>query len=43
MEISNLKIKTPVFLAPMAGVSDYPYRQLVRQMGVDLLYTEMVS
>jgi tRNA-dihydrouridine synthase B len=43
MEIANLKIEPPVFLAPMAGVSDYPYRQLVRQMGVELLYTEMVS
>lgn len=43
MKIEDLKIKTPVFLAPMAGVSDYPYRQLVREMGVELLYTEMVS
>lgn len=43
MEIANLKIEPPAFLAPMAGVSDYPYRQLVRQMGVELLYTEMVS
>lgn len=43
MKIGNLEIKTPVFLAPMAGVSDYPYRQLVRKMGLELLYTEMVS
>ncbi len=43
MKIDNLKIETPVFLAPMAGVSDYPYRQLIREMGVELLYTEMVS
>lgn len=43
MKISNLNISNPVFLAPMAGVSDYPYRQLVREMGVELLYTEMVS
>jgi len=43
MKFNNLEIKTPVFLAPMAGVSDYPYRQLVREMGVELLYTEMVS
>jgi len=43
MKISDLKIETPVFLAPMAGVSDYPYRQLIREMGVELLYTEMVS
>ncbi|MFP4021119.1 MAG: tRNA dihydrouridine synthase DusB [Halanaerobium sp.] len=43
MKIDNLNIETPVFLAPMAGVSDYPYRQLIREMGVELLYTEMVS
>lgn len=43
MEIADLKIETEVFLAPMAGVSDFPYRQLVREMGVELLYTEMVS
>ncbi|MFN2341193.1 MAG: tRNA dihydrouridine synthase DusB [Halanaerobium sp.] len=43
MKISNLEIEVPVFLAPMAGVSDYPYRQLIREMGVELLYTEMVS
>jgi len=43
MKIADLKIEPAVFLAPMAGVSDYPYRQLVREMGVELIYTEMVS
>lgn len=43
MQINDLKIETEVFLAPMAGVSDYPYRKLIREMGVELLYTEMVS
>jgi len=43
MKIGDLKIEVPVFLAPMAGVSDYPYRQLIREIGVELLYTEMVS
>ncbi len=43
MRFNNLEVEPPVFLAPMAGVSDYPYRQLVREMGVKLLYTEMVS
>lgn len=43
MKFGDLEIKTPVFLAPMAGVSDYPYRQIIREMGVELLYTEMVS
>ncbi|RCW52681.1 MULTISPECIES: tRNA dihydrouridine synthase DusB [Halanaerobium] len=43
MKINDLKIEPAVFLAPMAGVSDYPYRKLIREMGVELLYTEMVS
>ena len=43
MQIGNLIIENPVFLAPMAGISDYPYRQLIREMGGQLLYTEMVS
>ncbi|RQD69807.1 MAG: tRNA dihydrouridine synthase DusB [Halanaerobium sp. MSAO_Bac5] len=43
MKISDIEIEPAVFLAPMAGVSDYPYRQIVREMGVNLLYTEMVS
>ena len=33
----------PVLLAPMAGVTDLPYRALCRQMGCDFTYTEMVS
>lgn len=43
MKIGDLQIDNPVFLAPMAGVSDYPYRQIIRDMGCQLLYTEMVS
>lgn len=43
MEIANLEITNPVFLAPMAGVTDFPYRQIVRQMGCQLLFTEMIS
>lgn len=43
MQIGDIIITNPVFLAPMAGVTDYPYRQIVREMGCELLYTEMVS
>lgn len=39
-----LKIKKPVLaLAPMAGVSDSPFRQICRDEGADLVYSEMVS
>jgi len=32
-----------VFLAPMAGVTDLPYRVLAREFGADLVVSEMVS
>lgn len=43
MEIAGKQIKPPVAIAPMAGVTDYPYRQILREMGAELIYTEMVS
>ena len=43
MKIGNIDIEHPVFLAPMAGVTDLPYRILVKEMGCGLLYTEMIS
>ena len=33
----------PVFLAPMAGISDAPFRRLCREQGADGCVTEMVS
>lgn len=43
MRIGNLSFENPVFLAPMAGVTDMAYRILVREMGCPLVYSEMVS
>lgn len=43
MKIDQIKIETPILVAPMAGVTDYPYRRILRDMGAELLYTEMVS
>lgn len=43
MKIGNLEFDIPVFLAPMAGVTDIPYRILAREMGCPLVYSEMVS
>jgi len=43
MKINNKEIKPPIFVAPMAGVTDYPYRQILREMGAKLIYSEMVS
>ena len=43
MKIDQIKIENPILVAPMAGVTDYPYRRILRDMGAELLYTEMVS
>ncbi len=43
MKIGNLTIENNTALAPMAGVTDLAFRQLCREMGCGLLYTEMVS
>lgn len=43
MLVGNVKIDTNVALAPMAGVTDLPYRLLAKEMGCGYLVTEMVS
>lgn len=43
MNIGHIKIKTPIFLAPMAGYTDYPFRILCKQMGAGVVYSEFVS
>lgn len=37
------KDDVPVILAPMAGVTDLPFRSICRDMGCDFTFTEMVS
>lgn len=41
--IGNVRIEGNVFLGPMAGVSDLPFRLLCKEKGADLVYTEMIS
>jgi tRNA-dihydrouridine synthase B len=43
MQIGPYLLTPPVFLAPMAGVSDRPFRQLCRQLGAGLVVSEMIS
>ena len=43
MKIGNLSIKTPIFLAPMAGVTDFPFRCLCKEFGASVVYSEFVS
>lgn len=41
--IGNIEIRTPVFLAPMSGVSDLPFRKLVKSYGAGLVFSEMIA
>lgn len=43
LTIGNVKIPGILALGPMAGVTDTVYRQLCREQGCSLLYSEMVS
>jgi nifR3 family TIM-barrel protein len=43
MKIGNLELENNIFLAPMAGVTDLPFRLLCKEMGCGLVYSEMVS
>jgi tRNA-dihydrouridine synthase B len=43
MRIGPYSLSPPAFLAPMAGVSDRPFRQLCRRLGAGLAVSEMVG
>jgi len=43
MKIGTVNLKNNVFLAPMAGLTDIPFRILCAEQGCGLTYTEMVS
>ncbi|MFW5986526.1 MAG: tRNA dihydrouridine synthase DusB, partial [Halanaerobiales bacterium] len=43
LKIGEIVVKPSLVVAPMAGVTDYPFRQILYNMGCSLLFTEMVS
>ena len=43
IKIGNLEIPNNIFLAPMAGITDKPYRKICKDHGAGLVYTEMIS
>jgi tRNA-dihydrouridine synthase B len=43
MQIGPYKLPNPIALAPMAGVTDRPFRQLCRDLGAGYVVTEMVT
>ena len=43
LKIGNVELENNLILAPMAGVTDLPFRLLCKEQGCGLMYTEMVS
>lgn len=43
LTIGNLNLKTSVLMAPMSGVTDLPYREIVRKSGADFVISEMIA
>lgn len=43
MQIPDILRNNPLVLAPMAGITDLPFRIICREMGAGLVYSEMVS
>lgn len=43
MRIGNIEVENPVFLAPMAGVTDWAFRTVCAEQGAGVTVTEMVS
>jgi len=43
IKIGNLNIPGNIFLAPMAGITDLPFRLLCKEQGCFMVYTEMIS
>ena len=42
-KIGNVEIKNRVVFAPMAGISNESFRQIIKEMGAGLIYSEMIS
>jgi len=43
LKIGNLKLKSNLILAPMAGITDLPFRMLNRKFGCELAFIEMLN
>jgi len=42
-KINDLEIRNAMFLAPMEGITDLPFRKICRRFGADIVYSEFVA
>ena len=43
IELGKYKIDKGLFLAPMEGVTNYPFRMICKELGADVMYSEFIS
>lgn len=43
LKIRNVELENNILLAPMAGITDLPFRLICKEFGPGLVYTEMIS
>lgn len=43
MRIGNIELNNNIILAPMAGITDLPFRLICKEMGAGLVFSEMIS
>ncbi|MFB3055363.1 MAG: tRNA-dihydrouridine synthase, partial [Alphaproteobacteria bacterium] len=43
IHIGPVAVTDPVFLAPMSGVTDLPFRRMVKRLGAGLVVSEMIA
>ncbi len=43
MKIDNLTLKNNILLAPMSGVTDFPYREIIKKFEPGLVFSEMIA
>ncbi len=43
LKIGGLELENNIFLAPMAGITDKPFREICRGFGAGMVYSEMIS
>jgi tRNA-dihydrouridine synthase B len=43
ISLDRIRIDTPIYLAPMSGVTDLPFRRLARRLGTGMVVSEMIA